>query len=251
MRRANYHTHTPRCQHAIGSEREYIEAAISAGFEVLGFSDHVPQPYQSYVSGIRMTMDKLPEYVDTLLKLREEYQEQIDIKIGFEAEYIPELFDELMEIMEQYPIDYFILGQHFLAENEGEYTGSPTTDAAKMKKYVDLVVAGLKTGKFAYLAHPDLMYFEGDNKVYIEEMTRLCKECKAMGIPLELNGLGMWENRNYPSERFFKIAKEVGNEIVIGYDAHNPTTFLNEEIYQNCMKFARSLGIQLNEGFRI
>ena len=40
---ANYHTHTVRCHHAIGSEREYIEKAISRGFKKLGFSDHTDQ----------------------------------------------------------------------------------------------------------------------------------------------------------------------------------------------------------------
>ena len=32
----NLHTHTPRCHHAIGSEREYIERAIAAGLDTLG-----------------------------------------------------------------------------------------------------------------------------------------------------------------------------------------------------------------------
>lgn len=32
----NYHTHTTRCMHAIGSEEEYILAAISAGYTELG-----------------------------------------------------------------------------------------------------------------------------------------------------------------------------------------------------------------------
>ena len=48
---ANFHTHTPRCHHAKGSEREYIEQAIANGFTTLGFSDHVPQPFKNgYVS---------------------------------------------------------------------------------------------------------------------------------------------------------------------------------------------------------
>ena len=34
---ANYHTHTKRCQHAVGEDREYVEAAIAAGIQVLGF----------------------------------------------------------------------------------------------------------------------------------------------------------------------------------------------------------------------
>ena len=62
--KANYHTHTYRCQHAYGSEREYIEAAIRMGIAELGFSDHVPCPFKDgYVSGIRMTMEQAPEYV--------------------------------------------------------------------------------------------------------------------------------------------------------------------------------------------
>lgn len=36
--KANYHAHTWRCQHAYDTEREYIEAAISMGIEIFGFS---------------------------------------------------------------------------------------------------------------------------------------------------------------------------------------------------------------------
>ena len=54
---ANYHTHTFRCNHARGSEREYIETAISRGLSVLGFSDHVPYPFPNgYESGFRVPL---------------------------------------------------------------------------------------------------------------------------------------------------------------------------------------------------
>ena len=39
---ANYHTHTSRCHHAIGEDREYVEHAIAHGMKELGFSDHCP-----------------------------------------------------------------------------------------------------------------------------------------------------------------------------------------------------------------
>lgn len=45
--KANYHAHTWRCQHAYDTEREYIEAAISMGIEIFGFSDHVPCPIRT------------------------------------------------------------------------------------------------------------------------------------------------------------------------------------------------------------
>ena len=95
---ANYHTHTVRCGHAVDSERKYIEHAIEQGFEILGFSDHVPQPYpEDFASTIRMSMEELPGYFETLVVLREEYRDRIDIRIGLEVEYYPSLFNELME----------------------------------------------------------------------------------------------------------------------------------------------------------
>ena len=32
---ANYHTHTKRCKHATGEDREYVEAAIETGLKIL------------------------------------------------------------------------------------------------------------------------------------------------------------------------------------------------------------------------
>ncbi len=95
---ANYHTHTVRCKHAVGTEREYIEAAIANGFKVLGFSDHVPQPYKNgFVSGIRMDMSEIPDYIGTLTKLREEYKDRIKIYIGFEVDGYKGYFESLMK----------------------------------------------------------------------------------------------------------------------------------------------------------
>ena len=48
---ANYHTHTYRCRHGKGTDREFIEQAIASGLKVLGFSDHCPWVYDTdYVS---------------------------------------------------------------------------------------------------------------------------------------------------------------------------------------------------------
>ena len=54
--RYNLHTHTKRCNHAQGEDREYVEAAIKAGIKTLGFSDHCPQffPGTDYYSNFRM-----------------------------------------------------------------------------------------------------------------------------------------------------------------------------------------------------
>ena len=44
--KCNYHTHTTRCKHAFGEDEAFVQAAITAGFDVLGFADHAPWPYR-------------------------------------------------------------------------------------------------------------------------------------------------------------------------------------------------------------
>lgn len=70
-KKCNFHSHTVRCQHAVGEEREYVEEAIKEGFEVIGFSDHSPYLFKNgYVSRIRMTMSQLEDYVKTIETLK-------------------------------------------------------------------------------------------------------------------------------------------------------------------------------------
>ena len=176
----NLHTHTPRCHHAIGSEREYIERAIAAGLDTLGFSDHAPMPFEGdYYSTYRMALSDTRGYVDALLKLREEYRGKIDILIGFEAEYYPAVFPRLLEFISEYPIDYLLLGQHFLGnEQNAPYACRRTKDESFFAAYVDQVCEGIRTGAFTYLAHPDMVCFDGDDATFRSHALRLC-ECAA------------------------------------------------------------------------
>ena len=68
---ANYHTHTRRCGHAVGEDREYVEYAIERGLKVLGFSDHVPMPFpDGHESRFRVPLGQLEDYVRSVLDLR-------------------------------------------------------------------------------------------------------------------------------------------------------------------------------------
>ena len=96
--KVNYHTHTKRCGHASGEDREYVESAIEAGLEVLGFADHCPFVYpDGYVSGIRLTPAEVDGYFSSLEGLKKEYEKDIRIYIGFEAEYLPALIEKQKE----------------------------------------------------------------------------------------------------------------------------------------------------------
>ncbi len=223
---ANYHTHTPLCRHASGSVREYIEAAINAGIKKLGFSDHAPQFYDGgFVSGIRMTPSEAYGYISEIRVLAEEYKGDIEVFVGFEAEYFPSIFGRLQSFCRENGVDYLILGHHCLGnEVYGEWSSAPRSDKSKLTQYVDEILEGLSTGSFSYLCHPDVFRYVGeDEDFYRSENTRLCEGAKKLGIPLEINALGLVTNRFYPSDRFYSIAKSVGNDFILGVDAHEPS----------------------------
>ncbi len=244
---ANYHTHTWRCHHATGTEREYIEKAISLGIQELGFSDHSPYPFPAeYTSTFRMTLEQTAGYFDTLRALREEYADRIRILIGFEAEYYPAYFEAMREHVRAFGCDYLIMGQHFLYnEVEKVYSGAATEDESRLAQYVDQVIEGLSTGAYTYLAHPDLPAWQGGQAGYDRQMRRLCTEAKQLEVPLELNLLGQHESRFYPHERFWQLAGECGCSAIIGCDAHEPEGLDRPQALAEAQQLAQRCGLQL------
>ena len=248
---ANYHTHTPRCRHAEGSEREYAEAALRAGIATLGFSDHTPYDYfdrPDWVSRVRMTADELPSYAGTVRALAEEYRGRLEILLGVEAEYYPKYFPRLLELLRGSGVEYMILGQHFLGNEIGEpYCGRLTDDPAELERYVSQSIEGLRTGLFSYFAHPDLLGFTGDEGEYRRQMRRLCRAALESDTPLEINLLGIREGRSYPDERFWRIAAEEGNPVILGFDAHHPAHLLDSESERTALRLAERLGLHMIE----
>ena len=244
----NLHTHTTRCHHAVGEDREYVEAAIRAGMTTLGFADHCPQffPTDDYYSHFRMRPEKAQEYAESIRALQKEYARDIRILLGFETEYYPETFDALMDFIRPLRLDYMIMGQHFVGN---EYDEGSFYVAAKGKKedylaqYVRQVKEGLQTGAFTYLAHPDTVWYSGDPVYYRQQMRELCRFAKERDIPLEYNMLGAVNGRCYPNPTFWEIAAETGNKAVIGYDAHDPAMLTDHAAYSACVKRLSAHGI--------
>ena len=246
---ANYHTHTWRCNHAEGKEREYVENAIQAGLQILGFSDHTPYIFPGdYHSWFRMRADQLEDYVQTVLALRAEYAGRIEIPLGLELEYYPGLLPQLLPILRDQPIDYLLLGQHFVGnEYDDQYTGHPTEEKALLERYCDQAIEAMQSGLFTYFAHPDLVNFSGDRKFYAQHMRRVCQEAKSCGIPLEINLLGICQKRNYPNPLFWELAAEENCAVVLGRDAHQPHALLDARSEEKALEIVRNDGLDLLE----
>lgn len=246
---ANYHTHTWRCKHAEGLEADYAAQALTAGLQTLGFSDHTPYPFPNgYVSFFRMAPDQAEDYFESLSVLRESYRGRLQILLGVEAEYYPQRFDDLLRLLARYPCDYMIMGQHFIHnEIDGVYSGTATEDPAVLTQYVSQVLEGLSTGLFTYLAHPDLLHWTGEESLYRREMERLCLGVKDLGLPLEINLLGLSSRRHYPNALFWQIAGEVGNQAILGCDAHRAEDLNQPALLKAGMELAARNGISLLE----
>jgi histidinol-phosphatase (PHP family) len=250
---ANYHTHTPRCRHAEGTEAEYVQAAFDAGLEILGFSDHTPYWFPGdYYSNHRMFPNQLEEYCDAVRSIRKQNNGKLQIHLGVEVEYYPAYFAELLPRLRDNGIEYMLLGQHWVGSEIGEpYCGRATEDLFTLKRYCDQVVEAMQTGLFTYLAHPDLIKYVGEPKIYRQYIRGLCREAKACGVPLEINLLGIRTGRNYPNRMFWEVAAEENCDCIIGCDAHFPRDITDTEAEQKALALVRDLGLHLMDTVKL
>lgn len=231
----NFHTHTKRCGHAVGEDEEYVLKAIAHGFTDLGFSDHVPLLYNcGKEGGARIKMKDAEDYARSVILLKEKYKDKINIHLGFECEYLDEYFDKTLANVIKWGAEYIILGQHFyipeFPENPAwQHVINQTDNSSSLIAYTDSVIKAMRTGKFSYVAHPDMFNFVGDSSLFRREAERLCVESKALNIPLELNLLGIRGKRNYPFDAFWAVAGGVGCPVTMGCDAHSPDDLYNAD----------------------
>ena len=246
---ANYHTHTPRCGHACGQEIEYVENALKAGLQILGFSDHTPQFFPgNHYSNMRMRPHLLQEYIDAVMQLKQDYAGKLQIHLGLEVEYYPAIFPKLVEVLKDTPVEYMLLGQHWNGNEENEpYNGRPTEDEALLERHCNQVIDAMHTGAFTYLAHPDILNFVGDPKVYQRHMRRLCQAANSCHIPLEMNFIGLRDGRQYPNPLFWEVAAEEGCQSILGVDAHSPEQLLDTETERKANALLAQLGMQVVE----
>ena len=260
----NYHTHTWRCMHAGGTEEEYVRRAIDRGFSVLGFADHTPWPYDDgFVSGMRMRADQLDGYLDTLRELGRKYAGQILVPVGLECEYFPQYLGWLSDLKAR-SLDYLILGNHYDLTDEGDHAAfadaggfyfGRCTRPQHVARYARRLIAGMETGLFDCVAHPDLfchIYSRFDDAC-VAASRDICDAAAQLGLPLEYNLLGRQYHQRvgerdklgYPCPRFWEIAAQRGARAIIGFDAHWPEHLDRRDLHDDGRAYLRSLGIEV------
>lgn len=250
--KANYHTHTARCRHAQGSERDYVQAAVRAGISILGFSDHAPFPDHDF--GFQMSYGELHEYLAAVDRLTREYASAIDLYKGLEIEYLPQYQSYYETLLTTEKLDYLILGEHLYPDARG---GICILSSAQCTEdyvaYARAIETALKTGFFRMVAHPDLFamgQFAWDRNCD-EASERIIDAAVRCGAILEYNANGLRRGIHdypdglrmmYPHRRFWEKAAGSGAAVIVGSDCHEPEQVWDKYVF-DAWENLRELGI--------
>lgn len=230
------HTHHFRCGHADGTIRDYIEAGIAAGLDVIGISDHTPyfgSPSEQAFPKIAMAKSELANYVEEVLSLKKEYEGVIDVLLGIESDYFPEHAELYRKTLSTHPFDYIIGSVHSVGGvsifNKGRWKGLSKEEKIRVKSdYYQLIADSARSGMFQILGHIDAMkgnfpaFSEIPAHQAIDNCLQVIGEC---GVAIEINTsggtklVGGW----YPSEEILERALHFGVEVTFGSDAHKPS----------------------------
>ena len=243
----NLHTHTWRCGHAAGTEEEYIIRALENGIRTMGFSDHMPfrcaDGYEETTT--RIPTEQAMDYTRDLRALREKYRDRIKIHIGFEMEYFPDHFEEMLKNARKWGGEFLLLGQHYVVPEhpDGKHSKLPSDDVAELEAYADSLVSGMETGVFTYVAHPDVFLFTGAPEAYRKAMRKVCVASRQHSVPLEINFYGIRDHRYYPTEAFWEVAGEEQCPVTFGFDAHDAISAYDDASLATALRIVEKYGL--------
>ena len=230
----DFHTHHHRCGHADGSIRDYIEAALANGLDMIGISDHSPyfasdedQPY----SDIAMAKSELANYVQEVLTLKEEYAGRIEVLLGIESDFFPEHAEVYRRQYTKYPFDYIIGSVHRLDGrsifNKNRWNNLDRSQQKALKdRYLQLIALSAKSGMFDILGHIDAMKanYPPFSKIQTEIVDETLRVISEQDVAIEINTSGKTKKVGgwYPSDDILERALFFGVHVTFGSDAHTP-----------------------------
>ncbi len=224
---------------------EYIEVAIKNGTKYFGFSDHAPMDYDLKY---RMSLKEKDSYENDVRNLRKKYENQIEILLGYEVDYLPKYHEKSVLNAD---VDYLIGSVHFLdhwgfdnPEFIREYESRDIDDI--WKEYFTQIEFMAKSGLFDIVAHLDLMkVFKFLPQTDIKTLAlNTIKAIKKSNMVVEINSAGYRKpiNEAYPSREILELCYEYEVDITFGSDAHKPNQVgLNSD---KMLDFARSIGYE-------
>ncbi len=244
----DWHTHSELCHHAVGTIEDYVKKAIDIKLKTIGISDHFPYeflknieriPYEEYA----ITLGEIGSYLSTIEHLKEKYEKDIIIRIGFELDYfknqVLSLNTHLNKIKNR--IDYILGSNHILEFYNGK--GAWALDDSRFRKdydyygvdkvymlYYKKLQNMLKSQGFDFdiISHFDLPKkfkdIPANKEIIHNEAMKTLELIKKRDVAIEINtgGLRKQCKEQYPSEKIIKEMYSLDIPVLLGSDAHDP-----------------------------
>ncbi len=224
----DYHIHTTRCGHATGDMAGYVERAQRLGLAEIGFADHLPLLH-TVDPHLTMPRDELPVYVEQVGDIA--VGSRIPVKLGIEADYVPESLDELAALLDEYEFDYVLGSIHFLNgwafDDPRHVAGYEGRDHEQLyEEYFTTAMEAVRTGLFDVLAHPDLIKKFAilppvDLSGHYGDLAAAVAK-QEMAVEVSTAGLRKPVGEIYPTEGFLRACVARGVPVTLGSDAHAP-----------------------------
>ena len=236
------------CEHARGSLRETIEAAVAAGYRAFGVSEHAPRREERFLydserekgySAARLQRD-FEAYAAEVRRLADEYAGRITILCGFETEVVPAAGyrEAMLALRRRHAFDYMVGSAHHVHEipidaaqedfaAAEEACGGLEALCAAYYEQVAEMAAALQP---QVVGHLDLIRRHAPPSANLETpkirraADRALEAVRACGAMLDLNtaarrkGLGA----PYPAPRLVRRAAGMGIPFCFGDDSHGP-----------------------------
>ena len=249
------HTHHYRCGHASGEIRDYIEAGLAKGLQVIGISDHSPYFARAEDQAeplIAMAKSEFPRYISEVLKLKEEYKGKIEVLLGVESDFFPKQADLYKQNYDLYPFDYIIGSVHQTEDRVSIFNKNRWENLSDVQKtqvkdhYYRLIRESAESGMFQILGHIDAM--KGNYPAFTQIPSRMIEETlkaiKGLNIAVEINTsgktklVGGW----YPSDDILERVLHYQIPVTSGSDSQIPDRVGDE--WDQVLQHLREIGFR-------
>lgn len=236
------------CEHAAGSLRAVLEAAVTAGYHTFGVSEHAPrsQPRFLYDSEIQKGFDiprlqrDFENYAAALPPLIDEFRDHLTVLFGFEAEIVPSASyrDEMLALRNRYPFDFMVGSVHYADEISLDGPPAQFQQACEARggieplavRYYELVAEMVQALGPDVVGHLDLIRRNAppgavlDSPPIRDAADRALEAIRAAGAVLDLNTAGYRKGLGspYPAPWLVQRAHAMDIGFCFGDDSHGP-----------------------------
>ena len=237
------------CDHAVGTLRQVLEAAVAQNFHTFGISEHAPRLHERYLYDTEVVMGwdvakleaDFERYAADSRTLADEFSDRLNVLRGFEIEVVPEAsYAEIMNgFREGHDFDYIVGSVHFL---KGQAIDGPKEIFEAVLKEYDNDLESLGEAYYAkvvemiealrpeVVGHLDLIRKNAPTNESVDTprlrtaAEKALEAAKKYDCILDLNTAGYRKGLGspYPAPWLLKRAHAMGVGVCFGDDSHGP-----------------------------